>query len=109
MANVSVEVFGWRKNDGPVYTVTTRRHGWRNRRNRFSAEHFGKRGGRYFTGKDSRQVEHDGVTYLLFNKGHEYHIILSAYDREISGLVDAREEFVVMPLDDVLTLVEVLE
>lgn len=72
MTEITYEIHAWRK-DGPAYVKRTYRAGFANRRNRWSEEEVGSRGGRSVEAPDYYLLDADGdVETWAFNRGHSY-------------------------------------
>ena len=107
MSNVTYEIHAWRK-DGPAYVRRETRPGFSNRRNRFSEEEVGKRGGRSTGSPDFFLLESINGEVWAFNKGHEY-TLDSIVDglHEISTYVDARDSYQTITVPEGIEIVEI--
>ena len=99
----SIEVHGW-KSSGPVYTVTTRRAGFRARRKPPQEKLHGVRGGRNVKSAAFSVVQADSPV-ALFNKGYEYEILLDVDGSRLETVVDALEDYAQLRLSRGVSLV----
>lgn len=101
-----IEVHGFH-NSGAVYTVRSLRVGRRNRRRRVKETLVGVRGGRNIERAEWEHVVHGGAEHVIFNKGHEYDVLLTVEGLEVAAVVDAVEDYAVLEIKDGMTVEDV--